>query len=165
MPATITDYAVTTADRYWPIPSSLHYRPQNCKIWTMTVHVASCRYAKTDPTGKPEQGYFGQDGLRNLAAYGFTVPTDRNRSTAWKGCKVCGTAQVADEVWMQIGQATIDARVEAERARNAAYDAKAAQQAAARARKEAIFNAREKAVEMLISNHQAEYDALVAETL
>jgi hypothetical protein len=158
---TLKDYAVNGAEKYWPItypprwdndPGTTH----NHKMWTLTLHETTCRFAKHLPDGRPDQTYMGQDGLRRLVEGGLKAPTTQYVGTVWQGCKVCGTASLTQDEAKALGQQALNDEKAVNARRQAVMDAKWAMEDAQNARARAARDART----AWFAKHQEEVEAV-----
>jgi hypothetical protein len=142
----IPGYGANAAYKYFPITQKHYYNgsefTQNQKFWTLTLHTATCRFAKFDRNNHLQFDYPGQGGLTSLAQYGTGAPSKITQGTVWLGCKTCGTANLSKAEWQHKAQRQIAAERAADAARRAERDAEDQIEKAQDARKRAIQDAR-----------------------
>lgn len=148
----LDEFASNGHNRSWPV-SDERGIARSVTLWTITLHEPTCRHAILNADGAPHQvhlfgaNYFGEylDLLRERGVNRVMASRDR---IAWRGCKVCGTANIPRQEWRAMVDAQREEWRDAKRRDDDAYEAK-----------RAVENARDARNRFIAEAEQAVYDA------
>jgi hypothetical protein len=140
----LSEFASNGANRSWKVEDD--GRTTTVTLWTIALHEPTCRFAKTNSRGGPYQVHdylpnYGQDNLNWLKVRGVDGPAASDRTVAWTGCKVCGTASIPRAEWGAMVDVMRDEWAEADRRERLEYAAKRAVEDARDARNRYIAEA------------------------